>query len=55
MITNKSFNSHVEKEEMAEKFDSSALPHRPVMRMTVIGVRRRNSSRKPIGQGSQGP
>lgn len=55
MMTNKSFNSDVEKEKMAEKFDSNALPDPPVMRMTVIGMRRRNSSKRPNGQESQGP
>lgn len=53
-MTNKSFNSGVEKEEMAEKLDSNALPDPPVMRITVIGMRRRNSSKRPDGHEPQG-
>lgn len=52
-MTNKSFNSGAEKEAMAEKLDSNALPDPPVMRITVVGMRR-NSSKRPDGHESQG-
>lgn len=39
MMTNKSFNLDIEKEEMAEKFDSNALPDLPIMRITAIRMR----------------
>lgn len=54
MMTNKSFNSGVEKEEMAEKLDSNALPDPLVMRITVIGMRRRNSSKGQMATNHKG-